>query len=112
MSHPTPKKDPLDAQEFMINLTAQLDKAGFHAAAVHLRAEMPDSDVTNFGGSGSEKFITAIVTAVGSRSRQTKARSSGMRGRAGARSIPARPALAGRRTTRTAAGVWAGGVSQ
>lgn len=65
MSHPTPTKDPLGAQEFMINLTAQLDKAGFHAAAVHLRAEMPDSDVTNFGGSGSEKFITAIVTAVG-----------------------------------------------
>lgn len=35
-----------------------------------------------------------------------------MRGRAGTRGVPARPALAGRRTTRTAAGVWMGGVSQ
>jgi hypothetical protein len=61
MSQPTAKKD---AQEFMTDLTEKLDKSGYRAMAAYLRAEMPDSDVTSFGGGGSEKIATAIVTSV------------------------------------------------
>ncbi|MEU7873791.1 hypothetical protein [Dactylosporangium sp. NPDC049140] len=64
MTAPTPKTDLNDAQKFMTSLAKQLDERGYRTMATMLRAEMPDSDFTNLGGSGSEKIISTIVTSV------------------------------------------------
>ncbi|HKT05531.1 MAG TPA: hypothetical protein VJT31_38935 [Rugosimonospora sp.] len=64
MTAPTPQQDTRDAQEFVTDLATALDDRGYHASAAALRAEMPDSDVTNSGGMGSEKVIAAIVESV------------------------------------------------